>query len=85
MIQIDEATYFYFFLIFPVMVLLYVCVVYWKKKTQRRFAEPLLLKRLTPSKSSFKGVLKLMFISSGALRIDPWISQSKDRHQIGDC
>ncbi len=65
MIQIDEATYFYLFLIFPVMVLLYVVLVYWKKRTQRRFAEPLLLKRLTPSRSSFKGVLKLLFLLLG--------------------
>ncbi len=65
MIQIDEATYFYLFLIFPVMVLLYVVLIYWKKRTQRRFAEPTLLKRLTPSRSSFKGVLKLMFLLLG--------------------
>lgn len=65
MIQIDEATYFYLFLIFPIMVLLYVGLVYWKKRTQRRFAEPTLLKRLTPSRSSFKGVLKLLFLLLG--------------------
>jgi Ca-activated chloride channel family protein len=65
MIQIDEATYFYLFLIFPIMVLFYVVLVYWKKRTQRRFAEPTLLKRLTPSRSSFKGVLKLMFLLLG--------------------
>lgn len=65
MIQIDEATYFYLFLIFPAMVLLFVVLVYWKKRTQRRFAEPTLLKRLTPSRSSFKGVLKLLFLLLG--------------------
>lgn len=65
MIQIDEATYFYLFLIFPVMVVLYLGLVYWKKRTQRRFAEPTLLKRLTPSRSSFKGILKLMFLLLG--------------------
>lgn len=65
MIQIDEATYFYLFLIFPVMVLLFLGLVYWKKKTQRRFAEPGLLKRLTPSKSRYKGVLKLLLFLLG--------------------
>lgn len=65
MVQIDEATYFYLFLIFPVMILLYIGLMYWKKKTQRRFAEPTLLKRLTPSKSSFKGGLKLLFLLLG--------------------
>jgi Ca-activated chloride channel family protein len=65
MVQIDEATYLYLFLIFPVMILLYIGLMYWKKKTQRRFAEPTLLKRLTPSKSSFKGGLKLLFLLLG--------------------
>jgi len=65
MIQIDEATYFYLFLIFPVMVVLYIGLVYWKKRTQRKFAEPILLKRLTPSRSSFKGSIKLLFLLLG--------------------
>lgn len=65
MIQIDEATYFYLFLIFPIVVLLFLGLVYWKKKTQRRFAEPGLLKRLTPSKSRYKGVLKLLLFLLG--------------------
>ncbi|MBT8282469.1 MAG: VWA domain-containing protein [Muriicola sp.] len=65
MIQIDEATYFYYFLLFPGMILLYFGLLFWKKRTQRKFADPVLLKRLVPSRSSFKGGLKLIFLLLG--------------------
>ncbi len=65
MIQIDEKIYFYLFMILPVMIIFYMVLVFWKKRTQRKFAEPTLLKRLTPNRSSFKGVLKLLFLLLG--------------------
>jgi len=65
MIQIDESTYFYLFLLFPGLVFLYMVLVFWKKRTQRKFAEAALLKRLTPSRSSFKSGLKLLFLLLG--------------------
>ena len=65
MIQIDESAYFYLFLLFPGLVFLYMVLVFWKKRTQRKFAEAALLKRLTPSRSSFKGGLKLLFLLLG--------------------
>ena len=65
MIQIDEATYFYLFLLFPGIVLLYFGLLYWKKRTQRKFAQPDLLKRLVPARSGFKGPLKLIFLLLG--------------------
>ncbi len=65
MIQIDEATYFYLFLLIPGMVLLYLVLLYWKRRTQRKFADPELLKKLAPSRSGFKGVLKLIVLLLG--------------------
>lgn len=65
MIQIDEKIYFYFFMIVPVMIIFYMVLLFWKKRTQRKFAEPTLLRRLTPNRSSFKGVLKLLFLLLG--------------------
>ncbi len=65
MIQIDEKIYFYLFMILPVMSIFYIVLLFWKKRTQRKFAEPTLLKRLTPNRSSFKGVLKLLFLLLG--------------------
>jgi len=65
MIQIDEKIYFYLFMILPVMIIFYMVLVFWKKRTQRKFAEPVLLRRLTPNRSSFKGILKLLFLLLG--------------------
>jgi Ca-activated chloride channel family protein len=65
MIQFDEKIYFYLLAIIPVMVVLFVFQHIWKKRTQKKFAESVLFKRLTPSKSNFKSVLKLLFFLLG--------------------
>jgi len=65
MIQLDEKIYFYLLGILPVIVILFVFVQVWKKRTQRRFAELPLLKRLTPDRSNFKSTLKLLFFLLG--------------------
>lgn len=60
MIQFDEKDYFYVLAIIPVMVVLFIFVLIWKKKTQKKFADLPLLKRLTPDRSNFKSTLKLL-------------------------
>ncbi len=65
MIQLDEKTYFYLLLIIPVMIVLFLLLQIWKKSTQKRFADPQLLKRLTPNRSSFKASLKLLVLILG--------------------
>jgi len=65
MIQLDEKIYFYLLFIIPMMVLLFVLLQIWKKRTQKKFADLSLLKRLTPNKSSFKSSLKLIFFLLG--------------------
>jgi Ca-activated chloride channel family protein len=65
MIQLDEKIYFYLLFIIPVMILLFAVIHLWKKRTQRKFADPDLLKRLTPSRSSFKSTIKLIFLLLG--------------------
>lgn len=65
MIQLDEKIYFYLLSIIPFMVIVYILIQVWKKKTQKKFATPDLLKRLAPDKSSFKAALKLIFIMLG--------------------
>ena len=65
MIQLDEKIYFYLLSIIPVMVVIYVLLQIWKKRTQNKFATSDLLKRLSPSKSNFKSVLKLIFLIVG--------------------
>jgi Ca-activated chloride channel family protein len=47
------------------MVVLFVLLQIWKKRTQRKFADLSLLKRLTPDRSNFKSTLKLIFVLLG--------------------
>lgn len=53
--------------IVPVMVLLFVMSLIWKKSTQRKFAQATLLKRLAPEKSRFKATLKLILLLLGLI------------------
>lgn len=59
---LDDKTYFSLMLIIPFVVVLYLSVVLWKKKAQKRFASEEMLQRLSPSKSVFKPFLKLMLL-----------------------
>lgn len=61
MIQLDEKSYFYLLFIIPVIITLFALLQIWKRKTQKKFADPQLLKRLAPNKSNFKSTLKLIF------------------------
>lgn len=65
MIQFDEKIYFYLLFIIPVMIVLFVSLQIWKKRTQRKFADSVLMKKLTPNRSSFKSTLKLLFLLLG--------------------
>jgi Ca-activated chloride channel family protein len=67
MYQIEEKIYFYLFLLIPVLVIGFLYVSWWKKKVRKQFAESELLEKLMPEKSTFKPVLKLVFISLGML------------------
>ncbi|EAR16751.1 VWA domain-containing protein [Robiginitalea biformata] len=65
MIQFDEPIYFYLLLVIPVLLVLYLAHHIWKKRTQRRFADPRLLRRLAPDRSLFKPQLKLLLFLLG--------------------
>lgn len=63
MYQLDAPIYFYVMLAIPVLLVLFLGVLVWKKRTQSRFADTGLLKRLSPNQSVFKAVLKLLVLS----------------------
>ena len=65
MIQLDEKIFLYLLGILPVMIFLFIGMQYWKRRQQRAFAETGLLKRLAPTRSVFKPVLKLFFVLLG--------------------
>ncbi|MEP3208846.1 MAG: VWA domain-containing protein [Maribacter sp.] len=65
MIQLDEKIYFYLLGIIPVLMVLFILLQIWKKRTQKKFANLSLLKQLTPDKSDYKASLKLILLLFG--------------------
>ena len=57
--QIDEKIYLYFLAVIPIIVILFLINLYWKRKKQREFGDVELVKKLSPEKSVFKPVLKI--------------------------
>lgn len=62
MYELDAPKYLYLLAIVPVLVVLFLYELYWKKKKQKEFGNPELVKKLTPERSVFKSVLKLVFL-----------------------
>ncbi|MGS2763492.1 VWA domain-containing protein [Sinomicrobium sp. M5D2P9] len=60
MYVLEEKIYFYLLAIIPLVVLLFLFLQLWKKRTQKKFADTSLLKRLSPDTSTFKPLLKLI-------------------------
>ena len=60
--ELDESKYLYLLFIVPVLVLLFLYNQYWKRKKQREFGDLDLVKKLSPEKSVFKPILKLVVI-----------------------
>ena len=60
MYQLEQPIYFYVLFALPVIIAVYLLLVLWKKRAQRSFANNTLLDVLSPSKSIFKGSLKLV-------------------------
>ena len=62
MYQIEEPIYFYYFAIIPVIIVVFLLAFWWKKSTQKKFTDKSLLEKLAPNASTFKSVLKLVFL-----------------------
>jgi Ca-activated chloride channel family protein len=60
--ELDESKYLYLLFIVPVLVLLFLYNQYWKRKKQREFGDLELVKKLSPEKSVFKPILKLVVL-----------------------
>ncbi|WKK65837.1 VWA domain-containing protein [Lutimonas zeaxanthinifaciens] len=65
MYQIEEPKYFYLFIAVAVLLVFYLLSWLWKVRKQREFASSDLLNRLSPQKSVFKPVLKMIFVLLG--------------------
>lgn len=62
MYQLEEKIWFWALIIIPVIIVLFLMVQLWKRHVQKRFASERLLKRLSPNRSIFKSVLKLIVL-----------------------
>jgi len=60
--ELDESKYIYLLFIVPFLVLLFLYNQFWKRKKQREFGDLELVKKLSPEKSVFKPILKLVFM-----------------------
>ena len=63
MYQLDEKVWFWVLGIIPVIILFFLVLQFWKHRTQRKFADKALLKKLSPNTSLFKSVLKIVVLS----------------------
>ncbi|MBD0831110.1 vWA domain-containing protein [Aestuariibaculum sediminum] len=78
MYQLEEKIWFWVLGIIPVIILFFLVLQLWKHRTQRKFADKELLKRLSPNISLFKSSLKtivlcLAFASLAVALVNPKI------------
>lgn len=59
---LEETVYFYLLFAIPVIVLVFLLLLFWKKSVQQRFAHKEALKSLSPSRSVSKPLVKLLLL-----------------------
>ncbi|CAM3470603.1 VWFA domain-containing protein [Flavobacterium longum] len=62
MYEIDEIKYLWLLGIVPVLVLVFLFNLYWKRKKQREFGDIALVRKLSPEQSLFKHILKFTVV-----------------------
>ena len=62
MFELESPKYFYLLALTPIVVVLFVLNLLWKRKQQVAFADLELFEKLSPEKSTFKPVLKLVVL-----------------------
>jgi Ca-activated chloride channel family protein len=63
MYQLEDKTYFIYFIAVILLLLGFLLVQLWKKKKQKEFADLELLEKLSPEKSKFKPILKIILVA----------------------
>jgi Ca-activated chloride channel homolog len=61
-VQLEEKIWFWLLLIIPVIVVFFVILQLWKRHAQNKFTNKRLLKKLSPNRSLFKPILKLIVL-----------------------
>ena len=65
MYQLEEKIWFWALLVIPAIGFLFLILQIWKRQAQKRFSNPKLLNKLSPNKSLFKSILKVVVLSLG--------------------
>lgn len=60
--ELDESKYLYLLFLLPILLVLFLYNQYWKRKKQREFGDLDMVKKLSPEKSVFKPILKLILM-----------------------
>lgn len=60
--ELDEKKYLYLLFILPLIVLVFLANLYWKRRKQREFGDLEMVKKLSPESSVFKPILKLVVV-----------------------
>ncbi|MFY8110434.1 MAG: VWA domain-containing protein, partial [Flavobacterium sp.] len=60
--ELDEKKYLYLLILLPLLVVVFLYNLYWKRKKQREFGSVEMVQKLSPDSSSFKSVLKLIVL-----------------------
>ena len=60
--ELDEKKYLFLLILLPLVVLVFLANLYWKRKKQREFGDLEMVKKLRPESSLFKPVLKLIVL-----------------------
>ncbi len=82
--ELDEKKYLYLLFILPLVVLVFLFNLYWKRKKQREFGDLEMVKKLSPESSVFKPVLKSNSFDFGFSWTHSWFGKSKDWNQNGN-
>jgi len=60
--QLEEKIWFWLLLVIPAIVVLFLTLQLWKRHAQSKFMNKRLLKKLSPNRSLFKSILKLIVL-----------------------
>jgi len=60
--QLEEKIWFWLLLVIPILIVLFTIVQFWKRHAQNKFANQRIIKRLSPNRSHFKPILKLIVL-----------------------
>ncbi len=60
--ELEQPIYFYVLFAIPVILVLFIGVLLWRKNLQRKFADTSLFSKLAPNKSTFKPILKVVVL-----------------------